>query len=98
MKISDIKAHHIRIPYDAGVASFRQGASAIAALDMVLVEVLTDSGLTGWGDAFSYVCPRTTCAACLPSAFAPVTHELPGTTSGSTRKRTFQSRSCCGPM
>ena len=39
MKITDVRAHHIRIPYDAGVASFRQGASAISALDMVLVEV-----------------------------------------------------------
>jgi L-alanine-DL-glutamate epimerase-like enolase superfamily enzyme len=63
MKITDVKAHHIRIPYDAGVASFRQGASAISALDMVIVEVSTDDGITGWGDAFSYVCPRTTCAA-----------------------------------
>jgi L-alanine-DL-glutamate epimerase-like enolase superfamily enzyme len=63
MKISDVRAHHIRIPYDAGVASFRQGASSIAALDIVMVEVTTDSGLTGWGDAFSYVCPRTTYAA-----------------------------------
>ena len=63
MKISDVKAHHIRIPYDAGVASFRQGASSIAALDIVLVEVTTDAGLTGWGDAFSYVCPRTSFAA-----------------------------------
>src|SRR5262245_52913875 len=63
MKISDVKAHHIRIPYDAGVASFRQGSSSIAALDIVMIEVTTDSGLTGWGDAFSYVCPRTTFAA-----------------------------------
>ena len=63
MKITDVRAHHIRIPYDAGVASFRQGASAISALDMVLVEVTTDSGLTGWGDAFAYVCPRTTRSA-----------------------------------
>src|SRR5215471_1021492 len=63
MKISDIRAHHIRIPYDAGVASFRQGASSIAALDIVMLEITTDSGLTGWGDAFSYVCPRTTFAA-----------------------------------
>ena len=60
MLITDVRAHHIRIPYDAGPASFRQGASAIAALDMVLVEVSTDAGLTGWGDAFAYVCPRTT--------------------------------------
>ena len=35
MLITDVRAHHIRIPYDAGVASFRQGASAIAALDIV---------------------------------------------------------------
>jgi len=63
MEITDVRAHHIRIPYDAGVASFRQGASAISALDIVLVEVTTDSGLTGWGDAFAYVCPRTTRSA-----------------------------------
>ena len=29
----------------------------------MLVEVSTDTGLTGWGDAWGYVCPRTTCAA-----------------------------------
>ena len=63
MKITNVRAHHIRIPYDAGVASFRQGASAISALDVVIVEVSTDAGITGWGDAFSYVCPRTTCTA-----------------------------------
>ncbi len=63
MLITNVRAHHVRIPYDAGVASFRQGASAIAALDMILVEVSTDSGLTGWGDAFGYVSPRTTAMA-----------------------------------
>jgi L-alanine-DL-glutamate epimerase-like enolase superfamily enzyme len=63
MLITNVQAHHIRIPYDAGVASFRQGASAIAALDIVIVEVSTDAGLTGWGDAFSYVCPRSTATA-----------------------------------
>ena len=63
MRITDVRAHHVRIPYDAGVASFKQGASAISAIEIVLVEVSTDSGLTGWGDAFSYVCPRTTFAA-----------------------------------
>lgn len=63
MQITDVRAHHIRIPYDAGVASFKQGASAIAALDIVLVEVSTDAGLTGWGDAWGYVCPQTTATA-----------------------------------
>ncbi len=57
MLITNVQAHHIRIPYDAGVANFRQGASAIASLEIVIVEVSTDAGLTGWGDAFSYVCP-----------------------------------------
>lgn len=63
MLITNVRAHHVRIPYDAGVASFKQGASAIAALDIVLVEVSTDAGLTGWGDAWGYVCPRTTSSA-----------------------------------
>jgi L-alanine-DL-glutamate epimerase-like enolase superfamily enzyme len=63
MKITDVRAHHVRIPYDAGVASFKQGAAAISALDFVLVEVSTDAGLTGWGDAFAYVCSRSTATA-----------------------------------
>ena len=63
MLITNVRAHHIRIPYDAGVASFKQGASAISALEIVLVEVSTDAGVTGWGDAFSYVCPRSVATA-----------------------------------
>jgi L-alanine-DL-glutamate epimerase-like enolase superfamily enzyme len=63
MLITNVKAHHVRIPYDAGVASFKQGASAIAALDIVIVEVSTDAGITGWGDAFGYVCPRSSATA-----------------------------------
>src|SRR3954449_10168900 len=75
MKITDVRAHHIRIPYDAGVASFRQGGSAITALDMVILEVTTDAGLTGWGDAFAYVCPRTTRSA-VEEMIAPQAHGL----------------------
>jgi len=63
MLITNIRAHHLRIPYDAGVARFRHGTSGQQALDMVVVEVSTNAGLTGWGDAFSYVCPKTTCTA-----------------------------------
>jgi len=78
MLITDVRAHHVRIPYDAGAASFKQGASAIAALDIVLVEVLTDTGLTGWGDAWGYVCPQTTSAA-IAEMIAPQArgHEAP---------------------
>ena len=60
MLITDVRAHHIRIPYDAGVASFRQGAASISALEIIMVEVSTDAGMTGWGDAFAYVCTRST--------------------------------------
>jgi L-alanine-DL-glutamate epimerase-like enolase superfamily enzyme len=60
MKITDVRAHHIRIPYDAGPAAFRHGSAATSALDIVLVEVSTDGGLTGWGDAFAYFCTDTT--------------------------------------
>ena len=70
MQITNVRAHHIRIPYDSGVASFKQGASAISALEIVLVEVSTDAGLTGWGDAFSYVCPRS-CATAIDEMIAP---------------------------
>src|ERR1700750_3095082 len=63
MLITDVRAHHIRIPYDSGVASFRHGVAATAAVDIVLVEVSTDAGVTGWGDAFAYVCPRSTATA-----------------------------------
>src|SRR5258707_6302394 len=73
MLITNVQAHHIRIPYDAGVVSFKQGASSIAALEIVLVEVSTDTGLTGWGDAFAYVCPRTTMTA-IDEMIAPQAH------------------------
>jgi L-alanine-DL-glutamate epimerase-like enolase superfamily enzyme len=63
MLITNVKAHHVCIPYDAGVASFKQGASAITALDIIILEVSTDAGVTGWGDAFGYVCPRSTATA-----------------------------------
>src|SRR5258707_12544404 len=79
MLITNVRAHHIRIPYDAGVASFRQGASAISALEIVMVEVSTDAGITGWGDAFAYVCPRTSYTA-IEEMIAPQARglEVPG--------------------
>ena len=32
-------------------------------IDIALIEVSTDAGLTGWGDGFGYVCPRTVATA-----------------------------------
>jgi hypothetical protein len=45
------------------VVSFKQRASATAAPDTVLVEVSTDTGLTGWSGAWGYVWPRGTATA-----------------------------------
>src|SRR4029453_3620763 len=63
MLITNVRAHHISIPYDAGVASFKQGAASIAALEIVMVEVSTDAGITGWGEAFAHGFPPTPCTA-----------------------------------
>jgi L-alanine-DL-glutamate epimerase-like enolase superfamily enzyme len=63
MQITRVTPHHISIPYDAGVGSFKQGASAISTIDIVLIEVCTDVGLTSWGDAWAYVCADATFAA-----------------------------------
>ncbi len=63
MIIDRIVPHHIRIPFDAGAASFTQAGKGTNALDIVLVEVVTDTGLTGWGDAFAYACSDAVVAA-----------------------------------
>jgi L-alanine-DL-glutamate epimerase-like enolase superfamily enzyme len=78
MKITSVRAHHVRIPYDAGPALFRFGAPAQSALDTILVEVSTDAGITGWGDAFGYASPKTTAMA-VAEMIAPqaVGHDVP---------------------
>ncbi|MBS0246060.1 MAG: mandelate racemase/muconate lactonizing enzyme family protein, partial [Proteobacteria bacterium] len=63
MVIDKIVCHHIRIPFDAGSATFAQAGKGTNALDMVLVEVVTDTGLIGWGDAFAYACSDAVIAA-----------------------------------
>jgi L-alanine-DL-glutamate epimerase-like enolase superfamily enzyme len=45
------------------VASFQQGAASIATIEIILIEVRTDTGLVGWGDAWAYVCSEATVAA-----------------------------------
>jgi len=63
MIIEKIIPHHIRIPFDAGAANFAVAGKGTNALDCVLVEVVTDTGLTGWGDAFAYACSDAVVAA-----------------------------------
>lgn len=63
MIIEKVVPHHIRIPFDAGAANFAVAGKGTNALDFVLVEVVTDSGLIGWGDAFAYACSDAVVAA-----------------------------------
>ena len=64
MKISKIEAVPLAIPFSYGGTSERR-------LDFCLVRVETDSGLVGWGEAFSYNC-RSAVAAAVTDMIAPL--------------------------
>lgn len=63
MKITSIEAVPLSIPCHYGAEGWTLGAGGWKALDFCLVRVDTDSGLTGWGEAFSYSCRRAVAAA-----------------------------------
>ncbi len=60
MKIVEVLAHHLQIPD-------RKSGPAVPSTwsrsNQVLVEVRTDDGLTGWGEAFGYGVPEAVIAA-----------------------------------
>ena len=53
MKISDVTAHHLRIP--TSLARYPDPSGYWKMLDVVLVRIQTDQGLLGIGEAFPYV-------------------------------------------
>ncbi len=62
MKIAAIETIEVRIPYTAGNASQTSawGGKEWLTADALLVKVSTDTGVTGWGEAFGYnVIPAT---------------------------------------
>jgi len=62
MKISTLETIVLRIPYTSGGASDTEvwGGLAWKTADALLVKVVTDEGITGWGEAFGYnVIPAT---------------------------------------
>ena len=63
MKIVRVEAVPLSIPFHYGAEGWTLGSGGWKALDFCLVRVQTDSGLTGWGEAFSYSCRRAVCAA-----------------------------------
>lgn len=63
MKIAKVDAIPLRIPFDHGGKPAGWGGKAWSMLDMLLIRVETDSGIVGWGEAFSYNCRRAVQAA-----------------------------------
>lgn len=65
MQITNVETIEVRIPYTAGSASQTSawGGTEWLTADALLVKVSTDTGITGWGEAFGYnVIPATRAA------------------------------------
>ena len=57
MKIEHIEVIEMEMPFDKGISKKDQvGFLNWGKLDFCLVKVETSSGITGWGDAFSFQC------------------------------------------
>ena len=63
MKIVGVEAVPLSIPFKYGAEGWKLGSGGWKALDFCLVRVETDTGLIGWGEAFSYSCRRAVAAA-----------------------------------
>ncbi|MEE8248463.1 MAG: mandelate racemase/muconate lactonizing enzyme family protein [Alphaproteobacteria bacterium] len=63
MKISAVEAIPLSIPFSHGGRPQGWGGRPWERLDIVVVKVETDAGITGYGEAFSYNCRRAVGAA-----------------------------------
>jgi len=71
MHITSIEPIVVTIPFTAGGSGEGIMPTAWNTLEIVLVKVDTDVGLTGWGEGFGYFCSRAT-AALIRRSIAPV--------------------------
>ena len=71
MKIAKIDSIVVRVPFTFGKAPGGPAARTGATNNILLVKVETDTGITGWGDAFCYNCIDAVKGA-LHSTVAPV--------------------------
>ncbi len=63
MKIAELEAIPLKIPFSIGPVQPKSGGQPWTAQEIVLVRVETEDGLVGWGEAFSYSCQRPVVAA-----------------------------------
>ena len=61
MRIENVESFLIRLPFDTGDSANEWRGTK--TLDYVLLRIDTDSGISGWGDAFGYGAVRATKAA-----------------------------------
>lgn len=71
MQITKAEVIQLKIPFEDGGKGEGLFHAKWSALDVVLLRVETDTGLVGWGDAFSYFCPEAV-AALTRSAVVPL--------------------------
>lgn len=71
MKIVRVEAVPLSIPCRYGADGWSLGSGGWKALDFCLVRVDTDTGIAGWGEAFSYSCRRAVTAA-IRDMIAPI--------------------------
>ena len=63
MIIENIETFLVRIPFDTGAAKREMGGRTWQTLDYVFIRIDTDTGISGWGDAFAYGAAQATKAA-----------------------------------
>ena len=63
MKITAIRTHYVRIPFDMGAPKQEFAGLRFPSMDHLLIEVETDRGITGWGEGFGHsIIPATKAA------------------------------------
>ncbi|HEY0523063.1 MAG TPA: mandelate racemase/muconate lactonizing enzyme family protein [Stellaceae bacterium] len=71
MKITAIESILLKIPYESGGPKWETAGQVWTTMDVLLVRIDTDDGVTGWGEAFGHsVCLGT--KATLDSMVAPL--------------------------
>ncbi len=61
MKIAAVETIFLKVPFTFG--GVPGGFARWSSNDILLVKVQTDTGITGWGEAFCYGCAEATQAA-----------------------------------
>ena len=56
MKIIALETHHIAVPFSMGARAGGIGGVGVQAMHTLLLRVVTDQGIEGWGEGFGHAC------------------------------------------